>query len=76
MADLLIPSFLAAGLVFGLLSYSHRHLFGEGPPQRPAGPRDGLGGRLVWAAVATFLWPILLVGGLHALWRVHAARRH
>jgi hypothetical protein len=77
--DLLIPSFLAAGFVFGLFTYSHRHLFGEGPPKRPAGqhpgPQDGPQGRLLWAAVATFLWPILLVGGLHGLWRLYAARR-
>jgi hypothetical protein len=75
MADLLIPLFLAAGLVFGLLTYRHRHLFGEGPPERHADAGDGLNGRLFWALVATFLWPILLVGGLHGLWRVYSARR-
>jgi membrane associated rhomboid family serine protease len=32
----------------------------------------GLG---AWAAVATFLWPILIVSGLHGLWRVYSARR-
>lgn len=75
MADLLIPSFLAAGFVFGLFTYPHRHMFGEGPPQRQAGQQDRLKGRLLWAAVTTFLWPILLVGGLHGLWRIYSARR-
>ena len=77
MADLLIPSFLAAGFVFGLATYRHRHLFGEGPPDRAhADPADGPKGRAFWVVLCTFLWPLQLVGGLHGLWRVYSARRH
>ena len=75
MADLAIPLFLAAGFLFGLLTYSRRHLFGEGHPDAYADPVDGLKGRVFWVAVCTFLWPLQLVGGLHGLWRVRAARR-
>jgi hypothetical protein len=75
MPDLAIPLFLLAGFVFGLLTYSRRHLFGEGPPDRYADPQDGLKGRLFWVTLCTFLWPIQLVGGLHGLWRVYASRR-
>jgi hypothetical protein len=75
MAHIVIPAFLVFGLIFGLFTYPHRHLFGEGPPQAPAGDKGGLGARLHWALVATFLWPILVVSGLHGLYRVRAARR-
>jgi hypothetical protein len=77
MADLLIPAFLATGLLFGLATYRHRHLFGEGPPDPAhADLADGLKGRTFWVVLCTFLWPLQLVGGLHGLWRVRAARRH
>ncbi len=75
MAHVVIPAFLVVGLLFGLITYPHRHLFGEGPPQQHVDPQDGLGGRLFWAAVATFLWPILIVSGLHGLYRMYSARR-
>jgi hypothetical protein len=73
---LAITLFLGAGFVFGLLTYRHRHLFGEGPPD-PSRPdlTDGLKGRAFWVTVCTFLWPLQLVSGLHGLWRVRAARR-
>jgi hypothetical protein len=71
-----IPLFLAAGAVFGWLTYPHRHLFGEGPPD-PRRPdlTDGLKGRAFWVVVCTFLWPLQVVSGLHGLWRMRAARR-
>lgn len=75
MAEFAIPLFLASGALFGLLSYPHRHLFGEGHPNAHADPANGLKGRLFWVVVCTFLWPLQLVGGLHGLWRVHASRR-
>jgi hypothetical protein len=77
MADLLIPAFLATGLLFGLATYRHRHLFGEGPPDPAhADLADGLKGRTFWVVLCIFLWPLQVVGGLHGLWRVRAARRH
>lgn len=75
MAHLFIPLFFAAGFGFGLLTYRHRHLFGEGPPDRNADLANGLHGRLFWVVLCTALWPLMIVGGLHGLWRVHAARR-
>jgi len=41
MAHIVIPAFLAFGLIFGLFTYPHRHLFGEGPPQAPADDKGG-----------------------------------
>jgi hypothetical protein len=75
MTELSIALFLAAGFVFGLLTHSRRHLFGEGPPAPVADRQDGLSSLLVWVAICTFLWPIQVVGGLHGLWRVYAATR-
>jgi len=76
MQSLAIPLFLAAGLVFGLLTYRHRYLFGEGRPD-PGRPdlSNGLKGRAFWVTVCTFLWPLQVVSGLHGLWRMRVARR-
>ena len=75
MAELLIPLFFAIGFAFGLLTYPHRHLFGEGRPDRNADLSNGLQGRTFWVVLCTALWPLQIVGGLHGLWRVHEARR-
>ncbi len=75
MADYSIALFPAAGFVFGLLTYRRRHLFGEGPPDPCADAGDGMQGRLFWVAICTFLWPVLIVSGLHGLWRVYASAR-
>ena len=75
MSELVIVLFLAVGVVFGLATYSRRHLFGEGPPDQYADAADGLKGRLFWVTVCTFLWPLQLVSGLHGLWRVYSAAR-
>ena len=75
MSHYTIVLFLVVGFVFGLLTYSRRHLFGEGPPDRYADPSNGLKGRLFWVTVCTFLWPLQLVGGLHGLWRVYSSAR-
>jgi hypothetical protein len=75
MPELMIVLFLATGFVFGQVTYTRRHLFGEGHPDGYADPQDGLKGRLFWVTVCTFLWPLQLVSGLHGLWRVRASRR-
>jgi hypothetical protein len=75
MSEVLIVLYLAAGLVFGLLTYSRRHLFGEGPPDQYVDPKDGLQGPLFWVTICIFLWPVQIVSGLHGLWRVYAATR-
>lgn len=75
MAEYAIALFLAAGFVFGLLTYSRRHLFGEGPPEQHADPEGGLKGPVFWVAICTLLWPLQIVSGLHGLWRVYSATR-
>ena len=75
MSDYAIALFIAAGFVFGLLTYNRRHLFGEGPPDQQVDPEDGMQGPLFWVMICTCLWPILIVSGLHGLWRVYASAR-
>lgn len=71
-----IWAFVAFGLVFGVLTYSNRHLFGEGPSKREAsGLYDGAAGRVMWVLVASLLWPILLLTGVYGYWRQAQARR-
>lgn len=70
-----IVLFLALGACFGLLTYSNRHLFSEGPTRRDEqGRNDPMNGRLMWVLICTFLWPIMALTGLHSWW-VLARRR-
>jgi len=63
-----ITLFLLFGAGFGLVTYSRRHLFSEGPTGRGDDQEHGfLNGRIVWMLVCTFLWPIMALTGLNSL---------
>jgi len=68
--SLQIVAFIAFGILFGLLTYSNRHLFGEGP-SRPedADPHDGPHGLALWVMICSLLWPILVFTGAYGAWR-------
>ncbi|MEY3216508.1 MAG: hypothetical protein RLZZ280_885 [Pseudomonadota bacterium] len=73
--NIYIYLFLLFGAVFGLSTFSYRHIFSEGPHQVDAG--DGgstLGSRVLWAMVCTFLWPIMVLTGLNSA-RILARRK-
>ena len=74
--NLYICLFLLFGSVFGLSTFSHRHLFSEGPHQveLPEGSAT-LGSRALWAMVCTFLWPIMLLTGLNSAWILAKRKR-
>lgn len=64
-----IVLFLLFGAVFGLASFSHRHLFSEGPTRRDESVAPpGLKARLGWALLCSGLWPVMLLTGLHSWW--------
>jgi hypothetical protein len=66
-----IVGFLAFGALFGLATYSRRHLFSEGPTRPPpAGPRGPADGRVMWVLICTPLWPLMALTGAHSLWRL------
>lgn len=58
--------FLLFGACFGTLSFTHRHLFSEGPQTAASSAPRTLGSRLFWVMVCTFLWPIMLLTGLNS----------
>ncbi len=64
-----IALFLFFGACFGLCTFSHRHLFSEGPKkiEEPVQGWD-FSNRLMWMTICTFLWPIMLLTGLHSVW--------
>ena len=66
--NLPIVLFLAIGVLFGLATYSNRHLFSEGSTKRGAGRGDPLDGRLAWVAMCTVLWPLMVLTGLYGAW--------
>jgi len=62
----IIISFLVVGVLFGLTTYSIRHLFSEGSVSRSDnGERGPMDGRVMWVAISLFLWPILMLTGLY-----------
>jgi hypothetical protein len=73
--NLYISLFLVFGAVFGLSTFSYRHIFSEGPQQaETAEGGSTLGSRVLWAMVCTFLWPIMLLTGLNSA-RILARRK-
>jgi hypothetical protein len=58
---------LLLGAVFGLSTYSYRHIFSEGHQQvETAKGGSKLGSRVLWAMVCTFLWPTMVLMGLNS----------
>lgn len=73
--NLYIALFLVFGAVFGLSTFSYRHIFSEGPQQvETAESGSTLGSRVLWAMVCTFLWPIMVLTGLNSA-RILARRK-
>lgn len=73
--NLYITAFLAFGCFFGLATFTHRHLFSEGPHGADAGASiSDKGAWAFWVAMSTLLWPILVVSGVNTAW-VLAKRR-
>ena len=66
--NIYITVFLLSGTIFGLVTYSHRHLFSEGPKKIEESTEAGnVVGRILWMLICTFLWPILILTGLNSL---------
>ena len=67
--NIYIVLFLLLGTWFGLCTFSHRHLFSEGPKkiEEPVQGWD-FSNRLMWMMICTFLWPIMVLTGLHSVW--------
>lgn len=74
--NLYITAFLAFGCFFGLATFTHRHLFSEGPhrPEVAGTGRTHKGAFIFWVAMCTLLWPIMAVSGLNTVWVL--AKRH
>jgi hypothetical protein len=74
--NIYIYSFLLFGAVFGLSTFSYQHIFSEGPHKVEASQGGStLGGRLLWAMVCTFLWPIMILTGLNSAWILAKRKR-
>jgi hypothetical protein len=71
-----IAAFLVLGACFGLLSFSHRHLFNEGPTQAAQASGLAFTARLFWLLVCTFLWPIMVLTGINTAWVLAKRKRH
>ena len=61
-----IVMYLLFGTSFGAATFTHRHLFSEGP-RKPDEPPGGpsVGSHVFWLMVCTWLWPIMALTGLN-----------
>ena len=70
-----IALYLLFGAVFGLVTFSQRHLFSEGPKEIEQSPDDNnMISRVMWMLICAFLWPIMVLTGLNSL-RILAKRK-
>jgi hypothetical protein len=68
--------FLVFGALFGLATYSNRHLFSEGPTTRnDPEAEDTLRSRLTWTLVCSALWPLMALTGLYSVWLLARRRK-
>lgn len=72
----LFLAFLAFGACFGLATFSHRHLFSEGPSRAAKGgdEDDTLMQRVIWVLSCSALWPLMMLTGAVSLWRLRRVR--
>ena len=67
-----ITLFLVFGACFGLLMFSRRHLFSEGPKIKDETPEGNTTvSRFMWMLICTFLWPIMVITGVNTAWILH-----
>lgn len=67
--NIYIGLFLAFGGCFGLATFSHRHLFSEGPHAPQAEGKRRAGGALAfWVCLCALLWPIMALSGANTAW--------
>ena len=71
-----IATFLVVGAVFGLTTYSVRHLFSEGP-HKPEDEQQtqSLSARVFWVMVCTFLWPVMVLTGVNSAFIIARRKR-
>ncbi|MFM7524700.1 MAG: hypothetical protein ACKO4M_11160 [Betaproteobacteria bacterium] len=62
-----IATYLVFGAVFGMATFSVRHLFSEGP-HKPENTLEtqSLSARVFWVLVCTFLWPVMVLTGMNS----------
>lgn len=71
-----IVLYVVVGAVFGLATFSNRHLFSEGSTRNTGTEsRDALDGRLMWVLLSTGLWPMLALTGVYSVLRKKRASR-
>lgn len=70
-----IAAYIIGGAVFGLASFSHKHLFSEGPERRvEPGQRETMDGRVAWVVLCSALWPLMTLTGVYSFWRLRQQR--
>lgn len=65
--QIVISLYLLLGVCFGLVTFSNRHLFSEGPDKATQTDQASeLKGRIFWTLICTWLWPIMVFTGINS----------
>ena len=65
--NLYIVMFLVFGLCFGLVSFSNRHLFSEGPCKlEDLKTNNSTGSWIFWIFMCALLWPVMVITGINS----------
>jgi hypothetical protein len=68
--------FFLFGACFGVATFSHRHLFNEGPHGAEHNPNhNSISSRVMWVLTCTLLWPVMALAGLNTAWVLAKRRR-
>jgi len=71
-----ITIYLLIGACFGLATFSFRYLFSEGPTRSDdSAGKPTLASRAFWLMLCVFLWPIMVITGIHSIWILAKRRR-
>jgi hypothetical protein len=71
-----ISLYILFGACFGLITFSQRHLFSEGP--HTAKELDGnlfFESRVFWVLLCAMLWPIMTLTRIHTAWLLNKRRK-
>jgi hypothetical protein len=71
-----ISIYILFGACFGLLTFSQRHLFSEGPHKAKSSEENPFfESRIFWILLCAMLWPIMALTRIHTAWLLHKRRK-
>ncbi|MFZ9314861.1 MAG: hypothetical protein ACO24G_06375, partial [Burkholderiaceae bacterium] len=68
-------AYFALGILFGVFTFTNRHLFSEGPTRGPKDNPTIFDGRSFWVTLCMFWWPVMALTGVNTAFILAKRRR-